>query len=158
MSLIQRAQTRMAVRRKFLRQPDQKSAHRLTDVIGCDEAKVEVEQILDFLTHPNKFWAQGMRVPRGVLLCGPPGTGKTLLARAVAAEAGVPFLYVGGSEFNHKYAGMGVRMVEEIFRIARRLKRCIIFIDEVSLKMLMMFAQCSNWQLNIFLSLHFVCR
>jgi ATP-dependent metalloprotease len=131
MSIIQRAQARIAARRRFLRPPAGGTSNALEDVIGCDEAKTEVGQILDFLKHPKSYTTHGMRVPRGVLLCGPPGTGKTLLARAVAAEAAVPFLYIGGSEFNHKYAGMGVKMVEEVFRVARRLRRCIIFIDEV---------------------------
>jgi cell division protease FtsH len=101
------------------------------DVAGVDEAKDEVKEIVDFLRHPDRFAAIGGRIPKGVLLVGPPGTGKTLLARSIAGEAGVPFLFASGSDFVEMYAGVGAARVRRLFRDARRHKSCIVFIDEL---------------------------
>ena len=103
---------------------------RLTDVAGCDEAKLELSEAIEFLRDPVRFRALGARVPRGILLYGPPGTGKTMLARAVATEAGVPFHHASGSDFVEKYVGMGARRVRDLFAQARRLGKGVIFIDE----------------------------
>jgi cell division protease FtsH len=101
------------------------------DVAGVDEAKDEVKEIVDFLRQPQRFAAVGGRIPKGVLLIGPPGTGKTLLARSIAGEAGVPFLFASGSDFVEMYAGVGAARVRRLFRDARRHKSCIVFIDEL---------------------------
>jgi cell division protease FtsH len=100
-------------------------------VAGVDEAKDEVKEIVDFLRHPARFSSLGGRIPKGVLLIGPPGTGKTLLARSIAGEAGVPFLFASGSDFVEMYAGVGAARVRRLFKDARRHKSCIIFIDEL---------------------------
>ena len=102
----------------------------LTDVAGCDEAKLELTEVIEFLRAPERFRLLGAHIPRGVMLFGPPGTGKTMLARAVAAEAGVPFHYASGSEFVEKFVGVGARRVRELFAGARKLGRGVIFIDE----------------------------
>ena len=102
----------------------------LTDVAGCDEAKLELTEVIEFLKAPERFRLLGAHIPRGVMLFGPPGTGKTMLARAVAAEAGVPFHYASGSEFVEKFVGVGARRVRELFAGARKLGRGVIFIDE----------------------------
>src|SRR3954447_23016479 len=101
------------------------------DVAGVDEAKDEVKEIVDFLRQPERFSAIGGRIPKGVLLIGPPGTGKTLLARSIAGEAGVPFMFASGSDFVEMYAGVGAARVRRLFKDARRHKSCIIFIDEL---------------------------
>ena len=101
------------------------------DVAGVDEAKDEVKEIVDFLRHPTRFSSLGGRIPKGVLLVGPPGTGKTLLARSIAGEAGVPFMFASGSDFVEMYAGVGAARVRRLFKEARRHKACIIFIDEL---------------------------
>ena len=101
------------------------------DVAGVDEARDEVREIARCLSEPERYRAAGGRIPRGVLLVGPPGTGKTLLARAIAAEAGVPFLFASGSDFVEKYVGVGAARVRRLFRDARRHRACIIFIDEI---------------------------
>jgi cell division protease FtsH len=101
------------------------------DVAGVDEAKDEVKEIVHFLREPQRFSAVGGRIPKGVLLVGPPGTGKTLLARSIAGEAGVPFLFASGSDFVEMYAGVGASRVRRLFRDARRHSSCIIFIDEL---------------------------
>jgi cell division protease FtsH len=101
------------------------------DVAGVDEAKDEVQEIVEFLKEPAKFASIGGRIPRGILLVGPPGTGKTLLARSMAGEAGVPFISVSGSDFVEMYAGVGAARVRRLFKDARRHKSCIIFIDEL---------------------------
>jgi cell division protease FtsH len=101
------------------------------DVAGVDEAKDEVQEIVDFLKDPARFATIGGRIPRGILLVGPPGTGKTLLARSMAGEAGVPFISASGSDFVEMYAGVGAARVRRLFRDARRHKACIIFIDEL---------------------------
>jgi cell division protease FtsH len=101
------------------------------DVAGVDEAKEEVKEIVDFLREPGRFAAIGGRVPKGVLLVGPPGTGKTLLARSIAGEANVPFLFASGSDFVEMYAGVGASRIRKLFKDARRHPSCIIFIDEL---------------------------
>ena len=101
------------------------------DVAGVDEAKDEVQEIVDFLKEPARFESIGGRIPRGILLVGPPGTGKTLLARSMAGEAGVPFISASGSDFVEMYAGVGASRVRRLFRDARKQKSCIIFIDEL---------------------------
>jgi cell division protease FtsH len=101
------------------------------DVAGVDEAKDEVKEIVDFLRHPHRFATIGGRIPKGVLLIGPPGTGKTLLARSIAGEAGVPFIFASGSDFVEMYAGVGAARVRRLFKDARRHKSCIVFIDEL---------------------------
>src|SRR4051794_23384668 len=103
---------------------------RLADVAGCDEAKSELTEVIEFLSDPERFARLGATLPRGVLLYGPPGTGKTMLAKAVAAEAGVAFLHVSGSEFVEKYVGVGARRVRDLFAQARKLGRAVIFVDE----------------------------
>lgn len=104
---------------------------RFTDVQGCDEAKEELTDIVDFLKNPERYNKLGGRLPKGVLLIGPPGTGKTLLARAVAGEAGVPFFYMSGSEFDEVYVGVGAKRVRELFSAARAKAPAIVFIDEL---------------------------
>ena len=101
------------------------------DVAGADEAKEELEEIVDFLRYPERFETLGARVPRGVLLVGPPGTGKTLLARAVAGEAAVPFFSISGSEFVEMFVGVGASRVRDLFEQAKRNAPCIVFIDEI---------------------------
>jgi cell division protease FtsH len=102
----------------------------LDNVAGCDEAKVELNETIEFLKNPERFHKLGARIPRGVLLFGPPGTGKTMLAKAVANEAGVPFLHTSGSEFVEKFVGVGARRVRDLFAQARKLGRAVIFFDE----------------------------
>jgi cell division protease FtsH len=101
------------------------------DVAGVDEAKAELQEIVDFLKHPEEYGKLGARVPKGVLLVGPPGTGKTLLARAVAGEAGVPFYSISGSEFVEMFVGVGAARVRDLFEQARSHAPAIIFIDEL---------------------------
>ena len=101
------------------------------DVAGCDSAKIELEEVVDFLKNPDKYTEMGAKIPRGCLLNGPPGTGKTLLARAVAGEAGVPFISVSGSEFVQVFVGVGAARVRDMYRQARENAPCIIFIDEI---------------------------
>jgi len=101
------------------------------DVAGCDEAKSEVSELVDFLKDPTKFQKLGGRIPRGVLLVGPPGTGKTLLARAIAGEAKVPFFSISGSDFVEMFVGVGAARVRDMFENAKKQAPCIIFIDEI---------------------------
>jgi cell division protease FtsH len=101
------------------------------DVAGCDEAKSEVSELVDFLKDPSKFQKLGGRIPRGVLLVGPPGTGKTLLARAIAGEAKVPFFAISGSDFVEMFVGVGAARVRDMFENAKKQAPCIIFIDEI---------------------------
>jgi cell division protease FtsH len=102
-----------------------------SDVAGCDEAKDEVQELVDFLRDPTKFQKLGGRIPRGVLLVGPPGTGKTLLARAIAGEAKVPFFTISGSDFVEMFVGVGASRVRDMFENAKKQSPCIIFIDEI---------------------------
>ena len=101
------------------------------DVAGADEAKQELEEVVEFLKHPKKFNELGARIPKGVLLFGPPGTGKTLLARAVAGEAGVPFFSISGSDFVEMFVGVGASRVRDLFEQAKKNASCIVFIDEI---------------------------
>lgn len=101
------------------------------DVAGCDEAKEEVSELVDFLKDPTKFQKLGGRIPRGVLMVGPPGTGKTLLARAIAGEAKVPFFTISGSDFVEMFVGVGAARVRDMFETAKKNSPCIIFIDEI---------------------------
>ncbi|GAB4369045.1 MAG: ATP-dependent zinc metalloprotease FtsH [Spirochaetales bacterium] len=101
------------------------------DVAGCDEAKEELQEVVDFLKNPAKYTSIGGKIPKGVLLVGPPGTGKTLLAKAVAGEAGVPFFRISGSDFVEMFVGVGAARVRDLFRQAREKAPCIIFIDEL---------------------------
>jgi cell division protease FtsH len=101
------------------------------DVAGCDEAKQELQEVIEFLKNPEEFEEAGAKIPAGVLLEGPPGTGKTMLARATANEAEVSFLYATGSEFIEKYVGVGAKRVRKLFESAKKKKPCIIFIDEI---------------------------
>ena len=101
------------------------------DVAGADEAKQELEEVVEFLRNPSKFNAIGAKIPKGVLLFGPPGTGKTLLARAVAGEAGVPFFTISGSDFVEMFVGVGASRVRDLFSQAKKNAPCIIFIDEI---------------------------
>jgi cell division protease FtsH len=102
-----------------------------SDVAGVDEAKEEVGEIVEFLKNPQKFTRLGGRIPRGVLLVGPPGTGKTLLAKAIAGEAGVPFLSISGSDFVEMFVGVGASRVRDLFHQAKQNSPCIIFLDEI---------------------------
>ncbi|MCE5269862.1 ATP-dependent zinc metalloprotease FtsH [bacterium] len=101
------------------------------DVAGCDEAKIELEEVIEFLKAPRKFQKLGGRLPKGALLLGPPGTGKTLLARAVAGEAGVPFFSMSGSDFVEMFVGVGASRVRDLFEQGKSHAPCIIFIDEI---------------------------
>ncbi|WP_426878032.1 ATP-dependent zinc metalloprotease FtsH [Glaesserella parasuis] len=110
--------------------PDQIKT-RLTDVAGCDEAKEEVAEVVDFLRDPTKFQKLGGRIPKGILMVGPPGTGKTLLAKAIAGEANVPFFSMAGSDFVEMFVGVGASRVRDLFDQAKKNAPCIIFIDEI---------------------------
>jgi cell division protease FtsH len=101
------------------------------DVAGCDEAKEELREVVEFLKEPQKFAALGARIPKGVLLVGQPGTGKTLMAKAVSGEAGVPFFSISGSEFVEMFVGVGASRVRDLFEQAKRNSPCIIFVDEI---------------------------
>ncbi len=101
------------------------------DVAGCDEAKEELQEVVEFLKEPQKFQRLGGRIPRGVLLIGPPGTGKTLLARAIAGEANVPFFSISGAEFVEMFVGVGASRVRDLFEQAKKHSPCIVFIDEI---------------------------
>ncbi|MDP9032106.1 MAG: ATP-dependent zinc metalloprotease FtsH, partial [Pseudomonadota bacterium] len=103
----------------------------LADVAGCDEAKEEVGELVEFLRDPGKFQRLGGRIPRGVLMVGPPGTGKTLLAKAIAGEAKVPFFTISGSDFVEMFVGVGASRVRDMFEQAKKHAPCIIFIDEI---------------------------
>ncbi|OAQ61016.1 ATP-dependent metallopeptidase HflB [Pochonia chlamydosporia 170] len=109
----------------------EKQTTRFGDVHGCDEAKEELQEVVEFLKNPENFSDLGAKLPKGVLLVGPPGTGKTLLARAVAGEAGVPFFYMSGSEFDEIFVGVGAKRVRELFAAAKAKSPAIIFIDEL---------------------------
>ena len=110
---------------------DEKVKITFKDVAGADEAKQELEEVVEFLKQPKKFNELGARIPKGVLLFGPPGTGKTLLAKAVAGEAGVPFFCISGSDFVEMFVGVGASRVRDLFEQAKKNAPCIIFIDEI---------------------------
>lgn len=101
------------------------------DVAGCDEAKFELQEVVDFLKNPDRYKALGAKIPKGVLLVGPPGTGKTLLARAVAGEANVKFYSLSGSDFVEMFVGVGAARVRDLFQQAKASAPCIVFIDEL---------------------------
>ena len=103
----------------------------LDDVIGNDEAKDEINKILDMIKHPKKYLDIGAVIPKGVLLDGPPGTGKTLMVKALAKESKLPLINTTGSSFCEMYVGVGASRVKKLFKLARKLKPCIIFIDEI---------------------------
>ena len=102
-----------------------------SDVAGCDEAKQDLQELVEFLKDPKKYDELGGRIPKGALLVGPPGTGKTLLARAVAGEAGVPFFSMSGSDFVEMFVGVGASRVRDLFETGKRNAPCILFIDEI---------------------------
>lgn len=104
---------------------------RFSDVAGCEEEKLEMQEIVSYLKEPKKFTQYGAKLPKGVLLVGSPGTGKTLLAKAVAGEAGVPFYYISGSDFVEMFVGVGAGRVRDMFRIAKQTAPCLVFIDEI---------------------------
>lgn len=104
---------------------------RFSDVAGCDEAKEDVQEVVDFLKDPSKYQRLGGHIPRGILLVGSPGTGKTLLAKAIAGEAGVPFFSISGSDFVEMFVGVGASRVRDMFETAKKNAPCIIFIDEI---------------------------
>ena len=110
---------------------ENQSKVRFADVAGCEEAKFELEEIVDFLKSPKKFTKLGGRIPKGVLLIGPPGTGKTLLAKAIAGEAAVPFYSISGSDFVEMFVGVGASRVRSLFENAKKSAPCLIFIDEI---------------------------
>ena len=110
---------------------EQQTKLTFNDVAGIDEAKAELEEIVDFLKSPQKFQKLGGKIPKGVLLVGPPGTGKTLLAKAIAGEAGVPFFSISGSDFVEMFVGVGASRVRDMFEQAKKNSPCIVFIDEI---------------------------
>ena len=110
---------------------NEKDVVNFKDVAGNAESKQDLEEVVEFLKFPGKFEKVGARIPKGVLLVGPPGTGKTLLARAVAGEAGVPFLSISGSEVVEMFVGVGASRVRDLFAKAKKNAPCIIFIDEI---------------------------
>lgn len=101
------------------------------DVGGCNKAKDALKDIIDYIKNPQLYIESGVRMPKGVLLFGPPGTGKTLIAKAAAAEAGVPVIYSSGSEFVEVYVGLGAKRIRDLFKQARSVAPCMIFIDEI---------------------------
>ncbi|XP_016483891.1 ATP-dependent zinc metalloprotease FTSH 11, chloroplastic/mitochondrial [Nicotiana tabacum] len=109
----------------------EKNVKTFKDVKGCDDAKQELEEVVEYLKNPAKFTRLGGKLPKGILLTGAPGTGKTLLAKAIAGEAGVPFFYKAGSEFEEMFVGVGARRVRSLFQAAKKKAPCIIFIDEI---------------------------
>jgi ATP-dependent metalloprotease len=109
----------------------EKNVKTFKDVKGCDDAKQELEEVVEYLKNPAKFTRLGGKLPKGILLTGAPGTGKTLLAKAIAGEAGVPFFYRAGSEFEEMFVGVGARRVRSLFQAAKKKAPCIIFIDEI---------------------------
>ncbi|OEL23174.1 ATP-dependent zinc metalloprotease FTSH 9, chloroplastic/mitochondrial, partial [Dichanthelium oligosanthes] len=109
----------------------EKNVKTFKDVKGCDDAKKELEEVVEYLKNPSKFTRLGGKLPKGILLTGAPGTGKTLLAKAIAGEAGVPFFYRAGSEFEEMFVGVGARRVRSLFQAAKKKAPCIVFIDEI---------------------------
>ena len=118
-------------RSKARLQVDSRNKISFKDVAGCEEAKEELHEIVDFLKHPKKYVEMGARIPKGVLIFGPPGTGKTYIARAVAGEANVPFLTISGSDFVEMFVGVGAARVRDLFEQAKKRAPAIVFIDEI---------------------------
>ncbi|MFN4197170.1 MAG: ATP-dependent metallopeptidase FtsH/Yme1/Tma family protein, partial [Caldimicrobium sp.] len=116
-------------RAKLVKQGESKITFK--DVAGVEEAKEELQEVVEFLKNPQKFTKLGARIPKGILLVGPPGTGKTLLAKAIAGEAGVPFFSISGSDFVEMFVGVGAARVRDLFQQAKQHAPCIIFIDEI---------------------------
>jgi cell division protease FtsH len=116
---------------KAILRADEQTGVTFNDVAGCEEAKFELQEVVDFLKNPKRYQALGAKIPKGVLLVGPPGTGKTLMAKAVAGEAGVPFYSISGSEFVEMFVGVGAARVRDLFQQAKANTPCIIFIDEI---------------------------
>jgi cell division protease FtsH len=116
---------------KFKLYAEEGTGVRFKDVAGIDEVKEELQEVVDFLSEPERFYRLGGRIPKGVLLVGPPGTGKTLLARALAGEAGVPFFNLSGADFVEMFVGVGAARVRDLFEQAQKMAPCIIFIDEL---------------------------
>ena len=110
---------------------ENKTDIKFDDVAGLDEEKAELVEIVDFLKEPKRFHKMGAKIPKGILLYGKPGTGKTLIAKAIAGEAGVPFISMSGSEFIEMFAGLGASRVRKLFEKARKISPCIVFIDEI---------------------------
>ncbi len=102
-----------------------------SDVGGCNKAKQAIAEIIDYIKNPEFYQRAGVRMPKGVLLYGPPGTGKTLIAKAAAAEAGIPVIYSSGSEFVEVFVGLGAKRIRDLFKQARAMAPCMIFIDEI---------------------------
>ncbi|HAK57979.1 MAG TPA: cell division protein FtsH, partial [Lachnospiraceae bacterium] len=111
--------------------PDDKKKKTFADVAGLYEEKEQLEEVVDFLSAPDKYTKLGARIPKGIILVGPPGTGKTLLAKAVAGEAGVPFFSISGSDFVEMFVGVGASRVRDLFEAAKKNSPCIVFIDEI---------------------------
>ncbi|HZJ58471.1 MAG TPA: ATP-dependent metallopeptidase FtsH/Yme1/Tma family protein [Clostridia bacterium] len=111
--------------------PEESVKVKFSNIAGNEEALHSVEELIDFINNPGKYSQYGARLPRGVILYGPPGTGKTLLAKAIAGEAGVPFYAVSGSDFVQVYVGVGASRIRELFKMARQVGKCVIFIDEI---------------------------
>jgi cell division protease FtsH len=109
---------------------DQKE-RKFKDIGGCEDAKNKIAEIIDYINHPEVYNQAGVRMPKGVLLYGPPGTGKTLIAKAAAAEAGIPVIYCSGSEFVEVFVGLGAKRIRDLFAQARKQAPCMIFIDEI---------------------------
>ncbi len=120
----------MGVRGLFATRARPKQEVKFADVIGCDYAKDELIELVEYMRNPSRFQTLGAKIPRGVLLCGPPGVGKTMLAKAIAGETNCQFFYASGSEFAQPYWGQGVAKIRKMFREARKAKRSIVFIDE----------------------------
>jgi cell division protease FtsH len=130
--LIQSMNNPNSFKAKQKKKPDEEANSKtFSDIGGCQKAKEAITEIIEYIKHPEVFINAGVRMPKGVLLYGPPGTGKTLIAKAAAAEAGIPVIYTSGSEFVEVFVGLGAKRIREIFKQAREQSPCMIFIDEI---------------------------